>query len=491
LGGETTVDVCVIGGGITGITAAQLLAGGGKTVAVLEARTVGGGTTGYSTGNLHVVPDDGLRLVLRKWNRDVAQAVAASRAEMVDHIERTVTTYGLNCAFARRPHFIFALDEKQAEQLEEERKALAAVGLPVSVTSDVPLPASIGIRSAIRVENQAQFQPTAYTRVLAQRIDAESDSRCRVFENSPAVDIDSDKGIVRTPAGSVRANHIVVATHTPKGFNLLHTAVGPYREYGVAARLPDGSGPEGIFWSMEEPGHSIRSFTADGARYLIVIGEKHKTGQHEDATDYYARVEEYARRHFGATGFAYRWSGQHYRSPDALPYVGKTLNSGRAFVATGFGTSGLLYGPVAAQIIADAILGHANPFAEIYAAKRFTPTKSAGDFVKENLNVAGQYARDWLTRGQAADIDRIEDWRPGEGRLVETDGKKVAVYVDEAGAVHALSPVCTHMGCIVKWNGAEKSWDCPCHGSRFTCTGEVLEGPALQPLKRLSGDGDQ
>lgn len=498
--GETSVDVCIVGGGITGITAAQLLADGGKTVAVLEACAVGEGTTGYSTGNLHVVPDDGMRLILRKWNRDVAQAVAASRAEMVDHIERTVTTFGLNCAFARRPHFMFALDEKQAEQLEEERKALAAVGLPVSVATDVPLPASIGVRSAIRVENQAQFQPAAYTRLLAERIVAESRSRCRVFENSPAVEIDSDKGIVRTPAGTVRADHIIVATHTPKGFNLLHTAVSPYREYGVAAPLPDGPAPEGIFWSMEEPGHSIRSFTADGTRYLIVIGEKHKTGQHDDAVDYYARVEDYARRHFGigangangASGaaFAYRWSGQHYRSPDALPFIGKTVNSGRAFVATGFGTSGLLWGPVAGQIIADAILGHDNPYAELYAARRFTPAKSAGEFVKENVNVAGQYARDWLSRGAATNIDKIDEWQPGEGRLVETDGKKVAVFVDEAGEVHTLSPVCTHMGCIVRWNAPEKSWDCPCHGSRFACTGEVLEGPALAPLKRLSERGD-
>lgn len=488
LRGETQADVCVIGGGITGITAAQLLADGGRTVVVLEARAVGSGTTGHSTGNLHVVPDDGLRLILRKWGRDAAVAVARSRAEMVDHIERTVTAYGLNCAFARRPHTLFALDDAQGGQLEEERKALATVGLPVSVAAETPLPASIGIRSAIRVEGQAQFQPAAYARLLAERIVAESGDRCRVFEHSPAIEIDSDKGVVTTPSGVVRADHIVMATHTPKGFNLLQTAVSAYREYGVAAPNPDGPDPDGIFWSMEEPGHSIRSFTVDGVRHLIVIGEKHKTGQRDDAVDYYAAVEDYARRHFGVGEMAYRWSGQHYRSADGLPYVGKTVNSGRAYVATGFGTSGLLYGPVAAQIIADEILGRDNPFVELYAAKRFTPAKSAGDFLKENLNVAGQYARDWLTRGPATEIERISDWQPGEGRLVETDGKKVAVYVDEAGAVHALSPVCTHMGCIVHWNAAEKSWDCPCHGSRFDYTGEVLEGPALAPLKRLSSE---
>jgi glycine/D-amino acid oxidase-like deaminating enzyme len=237
LTGETTADVCLVGGGITGITAAQLLVDAGKTVVVLEARAVGRGTTGYSTGNLHVVPDDGMRMILRKWRRDVAVAVARSRAEMVDHIERTVTTYGLNAAFARRPHFIFALNDKQAEELDEERKALATIGLPVSVASDTPLPASIGIRAAIRIEGQAQFQPVAYTGLLAERIVAESRGQARVFERSPVVDVDSDKGIVRTAGGAtVAADHLIMATHTPKGFNLLHTAVGPYREYGIAAR---------------------------------------------------------------------------------------------------------------------------------------------------------------------------------------------------------------------------------------------------------------
>ncbi len=490
LQGETQADVCIIGGGITGVTAAQLLADGGRTVTVLEARTVGSGTTGYSTGNLHVVPDDGMRLILRKWGRDAATAVARSRAEMVDHIERTVTQLGLNAAFVRRPHIIYALDDKQAEQLDEERKAQALAGLPVSVTSETSLPASIGVRSAIRIEGQAQFQPAAYTRLLAERIAANSGGRCRTFEQTPALEVDSDKGTVRTPSGSVRADHIILATHTPKGFNLLHTALGPYREYGVAARLDDGPIPDGIHWSLEEPSHSIRSFMADGVRYLVLIGEKHKTGQHDDATDYYARVEAYATQHFGVSEFDYRWSGQHYRPADGLPYIGKTVNSGRAYVATGFGTSGLLYGPVAAQIIADEILGHDNPYAELYAAKRFTPAKSAGEFLKENVNVAEQYARDWFTRGPATNIDAVTDWTAGEGRLVETDGKKVAVYVDDAGEVHAMSPVCTHMGCIVHWNGAERSWDCPCHGSRFACTGEVLEGPALEPLKRLTKTGE-
>lgn len=480
--GDVRADVCIVGGGITGITAAQMLAEGRKRVVVLEAHRIGGGTTGYSTGNLHALPSNGLRTIARKWGRSVARAVAQSRFEMIDHIERTVQEHDLLCGFARRPQYIFPLDKRQAEEMAAEGDAAVAAGLAAAVVDEVPLPASIGAIKALRIENQAQFHPLAYTRLLASKL---TSGDCLIFEGSPALSIDSHKGIVRTPMGSVRADHIIEATHTPKGLNLLQTDLGPYREYGIAARLAGDAYPEGIFWSFEEPSHSIRSVEAGGAHYLIVISEKHRTGQADDEIGYYERAESYTRRHFDVAEISYRWSAQHYRPADELPYIGKTVNSGRAFMATGFGTSGLLYGPVAARILANEILGRPNPYSDVYSAKRVTPVKSGKDFAKQNLNVAAQYARGWLTRGDATKIQELQDFQPGEGRVVEVEGKKVAVYVDEAGEVTALWPVCTHLQCIVGWNDAEKSWDCPCHGSRFSCTGEVLEGPALAPLKRL------
>jgi Rieske Fe-S protein len=260
---------------------------------------------------------------------------------------------------------------------------------------------------------------------------------------------------------------------------MLHTELGPYREYGIAARLTDDAYPEGIFWSLEQPSHSIRSYDQDGVRYLIVIGEEHKTGQHKDGTDYYANVERFARSRFNVSSITHRWSAQNYQPADLLPYIGPSGSADAIYIATGFGANGLVYGTLAAMIIADEIQGRLHPSRELYSARRFTPVKSAPGFVHESVNVARQYLRDYLTR---ADVSQIEDVRAGEGKLIAVEGRKLAVYRDEQDRWTVLSPVCTHLGCLVRWNGLEKSWDCPCHGSRFAATGEVLEGPAVRDL---------
>ncbi|WP_374688388.1 FAD-dependent oxidoreductase [Promineifilum sp.] len=475
-GGEAEADVVIIGGGITGVTAAMQLAAAGRSVIVLEARQIGLGTTGNSTGNLYATIDQGLRHVRDKWDEATAAAVARSRAETVDFLEGVVAHYGLACDFARRPHYLFAADREQEEKLADEHEAVRAAGIATQLVDDAPLP--LPIRRALHMPGQAQFQPAAFTRGLAAAV---ASGTCRFFEQSRALEIDGGAGLVRTAAGSVRAGHIILATHSPVGFHPVQTVLGPYRDYGVAARLTNGAYPQGIFWSMEESTHSIRSFTAGGHEYLIVIGEEHKTGQHDDAPHYYEKVEAYARARFPVATVDYRWSAQGYRSADILPYIGPAAGADNVYVATGFGTNGLVYGPLAARIIADAIAGRENPWAELYRARRVTLAKSARDFLKENLDNAGQYLRGYLT---GADVERVEGVAPGQGALVEINGDKVALYRQEDGGYIALSPICTHLGCVVRWNGAERSWDCPCHGSRFAHDGQVIEGPALTPLER-------
>jgi Rieske Fe-S protein len=360
--------------------------------------------------------------------------------------------------------------------MQKEHEALREAGFEVSVVAAPPLP--LPVLEGLKVENQGQFHPLAYVRGLAQGI---SSPRCRIFEQSKVLEIDEERLTVATETGKVKGGKIVVATHTPKGFNLIQTELGPYREYAVAATLNDDRYPEGIFWTMEQPGHSIRSYTHDGEKYLVVIGEKHKTGQHDPSIDYLARVEDFTRSHFSVRSIEYRWSAQHYRPADHLPYIGRTASSGDVFVASGFETDGLVYGALAASIIADEIVGRKSRLAELYRATRVTPAKGGKSLIEENVNVAAQYVKGFLGKAQVVEPSGIP---PGQGGIVKIEGKQVAVHRDAEGKMEALSPVCTHLGCIVHWNGMEKSWDCPCHGSRFRTDGEVIEGPAISALPR-------
>jgi len=469
-------DAVIIGGGITGIMTALKLSQAGKKVVVLEAKRVGRGTTGCSTGNLHVIPDQGLHAISDKWGKKTAADVVASRSAMIDIIEAVVASYQLSCGFSRRPHYIFALDEKQAHQLEQERAAALEAGLTAELVAEAPLPFATG--QVLRIEQQAQFHPLNFVGELAEKI---SSDRCRILEHSKVTEIDDGKMMVKTAQGTVHAGKIIMATHTPKGFNVLQTELGPYREYGLAARLANDRYPEAICWSLEEPSHSIRSYEIDGRKYLVVIGEEHKTGQQEAGVDYFQKVEAYTRSHFEIDAIEYRWSAQNYRPADGLPYIGKTLTSESVYLATGFGTNGLLYGPLAAAIISDELLGVENRWARIYQAGRFNPLKGGATFIEENLNVATQYVKDYLIPGRS---EKLQDIKPGEGMMVKVKGEKTAVYLDEDDRLKGVSPVCTHLGCIVHWNRLEKSWDCPCHGSRFDTEGEVIEGPAFSALAK-------
>jgi glycine/D-amino acid oxidase-like deaminating enzyme/nitrite reductase/ring-hydroxylating ferredoxin subunit len=479
LAGNIAADVVIIGGGITGITTAMALSQSGKSVVVLEAMQIGTGTTGYSTGNLYANLDSFLYPLREKWGKDALSAVVRSRRETVDRIEEIVMRHGISCGFHRCSHYLFPTDASQTSEFEQERDAMCDAGLCLTV-ADVPL--RFPVAEGLKLENQAQFHPLAYVRELARRVASDN---CRIFESSKATEIDHGSMIVTTERGTVKAQKIVLATHTPKGFNLVQTELGPYREYGVAATLEADDYPEGIFWTMEDPGHSIRSYRQDGRSFLIVIGEKHKTGQQDPDIDYFQRVEDFTRSHFRVRNIDYRWSAQHYRPADHLPYIGCTAASDDIYIATGFGTDGLTYGSLAAFIIADSILGRKSPWQDLYRATRLDPLKGGKDFIHENLNVAKQYVKDYLTR---APVVELSDIRSGHGGIVKISGEKVVVYRDENGAITALSPVCTHLGCIVHWNPLERTWDCPCHGSRFRTDGEVIEGPAIPALEKKTLD---
>lgn len=474
--GSSEADVVIIGGGITGLTAAMLLSDAGKKVILLEALEIGLGTTGNSTGNLYITVDEHLCGLKKKWNTGVMKKVVRSRMAAIHLIEQNVKRFNIDCDFYRTTFTYFTeKGGKEADKfIKDELDALEEAGITSVVSENTTAP--FRVKKSFSVDGQAQFHPLNYARGLAAGVSA----RAELFENSCVIDIDEKEGIVKTANGKVKARHIIMATHTPKGVYGIQTVLGPYREHGVAAELKEDYCPKGIFWSIEQPKHSVRTFSKDGKNYVMVIGDKYKTGQGENTNEYVAKLESYLRLHFNIGTITHTWGGQQYRPADGLPYIGK--HSDKLYFITGFATDGLVYGTLGAAIVSDLILDNKNEWEETYKLKRFTPAKSFKEFFKENADNMIQYLKDTPWNRDAASL---KDLMPEQARIVEMNGEKLAVYRDENGIDHICSAVCTHMKCVVNWNPAEKTWDCPCHGSRFTTGGKVIEGPAVTglPLK--------
>ncbi|MGJ0430466.1 FAD-dependent oxidoreductase [Methylobacter sp.] len=476
---DLNVDVAIVGGGITGITAAYLLANAGKSVAVLEARDIGGSTTGFSTGNLYATVGEMLKKLQLKFDTETIHAVAASRTAAVQQIENIIQGFSLECDFHRRPWRLLSETGDNDKLIEKEHKACLDAGLDAHLDSTTPLP--FNISKALRVEGQAQFNPMQYVKALAARIHG---TGCTLFENTPVIRItEGSPNILHTENGAVTADKIIHATHSPKGVFAIHALLGPYREYAIAVKLNSGSYPEGIFWVRSDSNHySIRSYTSrSGENYLLVLGESHKVGHKTDNEICYQNLEAYIRDRFDVKSVDYRWSAQSYKSADGLPYIGATNDKANVYIATGFAADGLTYGTLGAMIISDLILGIENPWSKLYDPRRHNPLKSAGRFIKESIHVFMDYMKDIPYK---AEVDRLSGILPDEGKTIDIKGEKFAVYRDEAGELHQVSAVCTHMKCIVNWNEEEKSWDCPCHGSRFTVDGQVIEGPAIVDLPK-------
>lgn len=472
------VDVAIIGAGITGISTAQMLAAKGWHVAVLESFTAGSGTTGHSTGNMYCMLDVLLSGVRSKYDLDTVKMLIASRNAALDKIESWVRDYNLDCDFRRQPWYLYSALAENNKKIEDEFEAAQEAGIAVTAAdhSEFRLP----VEKAIKVPGQAQVNPARYVQELAKAVVSD---RLGIYEHTrvTAVEENDDHVTVRTTRGDVRAKYVVHATHTPKGIKLVQTLLGPYREYGIACQIEDRGFPGGIFWGYHEEGKkfSTRVYERDGKSFLVVVGEPHKVGQ-GDSGEHMRNLEVFARKHFGVKTVNYRWGGQHYRPADLLPYIGRSHPDSRSFIATGYSTDGLVYGTLAGMLITDALQGTENEWNELYNPTRFQPVKAAGNFLKENINAAVQYLKD-LPRSK---IDPLfESVGRDQGKILEYEGSKVAAYRDREGTLRLVSATCPHLRCTVHWNDAEKSWDCPCHGSRFAPHGTVLEGPALSPLE--------
>jgi glycine/D-amino acid oxidase-like deaminating enzyme/nitrite reductase/ring-hydroxylating ferredoxin subunit len=482
LEGSKEAEVVVIGGGITGLTTALILAEAGKKVIVLEASTIGDGTTGYSSCHLTTDIDEEYRSISSDFNDEITEIVAESRKTGIAFIEKISKEKNIDCDFQRVSGYWYTEMAEDVSKLKEEFEAALKTGLEISMVNNVPLP--FPVKKGLKFENQAQFHSQKYLNGIADYLKGKG---CELFEQSQVNHIDEkdDYYWVKTSSGTVKAKRIVLATHLPIFFNVLQMVTAPYRSYMIAVRLNNENYPEGLFWDTAEPYHYIRTYRDTQGPLLLVGGADHKTGDEEASCNSFPDLEKYTRERFDVKEIAYRWSGQYYEPADGLPYIGRTLFSKNAYVATGFSGDGLVYGTIAGLLISDMILEKENRWLRAYDSRRFTPAASAFEFIKENADVFKHFISD-----RKADAEQLSEVKAGEGKIVKINGEKLAIARDEHNELHALSPVCTHMKCFVQWNYAEKSWDCPCHGSRFSIDGEVIYGPAVKELEKKVLDFD-
>ena len=476
------VDVAVVGAGIAGLTTALLLKQAGVRVAVIEASAVCTGATGYTTAKVtaqHGLIYDTIRST---FGDDGARAYGEANSVAVDLVEALVHEHSIDCDFERRSSYVYTEQDGQVSQIEQEVDAAQKAGLPASYTEQTELPWKVA--AAVRFDDQAQFHPRRYCLALARLIDGDGS---RVFERTRALDVADDSPcVVKTERHDVRAAFVVVATQLPfLDQGAFFAKAHPEREYALAVALMQPA-PRGMYLSADQPTRSVRQHPIAGGELLVLSGESHKPAEDEAESTHYDALERFARERFGVGAVKYRWSTQDYMPVDHVPYLGRLRRgSDRLYVATGFQKWGMTSGTLSGVLIRDQILGRENPWSELFDPNRIKLAASAKQFLKENLHVARRFFHDRISQRAAR---APEDLAPGDGAVISAPGGQIALSRDSQGNLHAVSARCTHLGCIVHWNRAERSWDCPCHGSRFAPDGAVLQAPAVKPLQERSDD---
>lgn len=473
-------DVCVVGAGIAGMTTAYLLASENKNVVVLDDGAIGGGMTGRTTAHLVNALDDRFFDLERLHGERGARLSAESHTAAIDLIERIVSEETIDCDFTRLDGYLFVPPGDPQEILDDELEAGRRAGLDLQKVERAPLDYDTG--PALHFPNQGQFHPLKYLAALADAIERKGG---RIYCGTHVSEIEGgEQARAQAANGSVvTCDAIVVATNTPvNDLVAIHTKQAAYQTYVIGVRIPRGSVTRALYWDTPNPYHYVRIQDLDESSELLLVGgEDHKTGQEDDAENRFSNLENWTRERFPVEEIVYRWSGEVMEPVDSLAFIGRNpLDEDNVFIATGDSGNGMTHGTIAGILISDLIMGRINSWEALYEPSRKT-LRALPKFAEENLNVAAQFA-DLITPG---DIESVSEIKPGTGAVLRRGLTKIAAYRDESGKVHEHSAICRHLGCVVDWNSLEKTWDCPCHGSRYDALGKVIQGPANSDLPEV------
>jgi glycine/D-amino acid oxidase-like deaminating enzyme/nitrite reductase/ring-hydroxylating ferredoxin subunit len=483
---DARAQVCIVGAGIAGMTTAYLLARAGKSVVVLDDGSIGGGMTGRTTAHLVTALDDRYFELERLHGEEGARLAAESHRASIDQVERIVREEKIDCEFERLDGYLFVPPGESKKILDRELEAAHRAGLTdLEIVERAPIE-SYNTGPALRFPRQAQFHPLKYLAGLARAIERDGG---KIFTGTHAGKIEGgETARIETSNGPVvTADAVVVATNTPVNDLIeIHTKQAAYLTYVIGARVPKGSVARALLWDTPSPYHYVRiESVADDHDVLILGGEDHKSGQKDDANVRFAALERWSRARFPMIEeIEYRWSGEVMEPIDGLAFIGRNpLDHANVFIATGDSGNGMTHGTIAGMLITDLINGKENPWARLYEPSRKN-LRAAKEYLKETINVAEQLV-DLVTPGE---VESDAEIAPGSGAIIRRGLKKIAAYKDESGSVHELSAICRHLGCIVDWNTLEKTWDCPCHGSRYDARGHVIMGPANSDLPPVDVD---
>jgi len=482
-----STEVGIVGGGITGLTAAYLLAKQNVKVVLIDASTILNGTTGHTTAK--ITAQHGLIYdeFIQHFGAEKARQYYDANKEAGELIHHIMEEHSIQADLTSEHAYIFTNSEDYLNQLEKEKKAYDKLEIPGDLTDKIPL--DIPVKSALVMKNQAQFHPLKYLKALTEKA---LENGAEIYEETTAVDVEygsKHPSILTADGHRIHCHYIISASHFPfndmKGFYF--SRMYPERSYVIAVKSPKKF-PGGMYINAESPTRSIRTTAVDGEDLWLIGGESHKTGQGKSMIKHYEALHDFARKHISIDEFSYRWSAQDLITIDKLPYIGPvTQSEENVFVATGFHKWGMTNGTIAAKIISDLIMEKSSKYAELFTPSRFSADPSLRKFMQINADAAKHMIKGKLDRPR----ESLNDLQPDEAAVTRIKGKRAGAYRDHENNLYVLDTTCTHLGCEVEWNSGDRTWDCPCHGSRFSYTGEVIEGPANKPLAEIAETKDK